>query len=177
MIKKILIAITGFLIIQTNICAQATQPEERLTCNMRLKQPECNQPDKPKGSYHQITEQYSFGTDSLIRTVYSELSVTIRFTKKKEVIMFARQCLPICTSLNSYKYLYGKKGNWKMQSDTLIITWKYHKDNPKAKWERLKIKSSDKLKYERDYTNNYPVIGCKSALIPINKIPFIGYGN
>ncbi len=180
MLKKYLLAITIFLINVTKFNAQNKQPEERLTCNMRIKSPQCYQPQKPKGTYYQHVEQYSDITknDSLsVRYMTSELSVIISLNKRKKATMLVRQCSPNCTYPNPFKYLYEKKGSWSFQDDTVTIIWKYQRDTLSSKWLCLIQRDTFKLKYERDYKTNYPVIDCKSALTPKDKNPFIGYGN
>ncbi len=180
MLKKYLLAIAIFLINVTNFNAQNKQPEERLTCNMRIKSPQCNQPQKPKGAYYQHVEQYSDITknDSLsVRYITSELSLILNFKKSKKAKLLVRQSVSRSVNLTTFAYLYEKEGSWKMQMDTVIIIWKYQKDTLSTKWLRLAQRDTFKLKYERDYKTNYPVIDCKSALIPKDKNPFIGYGN
>jgi hypothetical protein len=169
MFKKYLLFVVIFLIVLTNVRAQKIESRK-----------ECQQPTYPKGAYDQTVEQYSNTTqkDSVTSfSVVSELSVILNFKKSKKVTLLVRQCSPNCTYPNPFKYVYEKKGTWIIQTDTVTIIWKYRKDALSAKWFLLKNTESYKLKYERYYKTNYPIIGCRSALIPEDKNPFIGYGN
>lgn len=181
LLHKRLVLTVIFFIILTTFSAQSTwiyDKEERPTCNMIERPLKCDQSKYPKGAYYQTIENYApiTGNDSLVRVLSSETSLTLSF-KKKGVTMLARQCSPGCTYPNPFKYLYEKKGRWKMQGDTVMITWEYQKDTISAKWLHLTGANSYTLKYERDHRTNYPVIGCRSALIVNDRDLFIGYGN